>query len=112
MDPPTELRGFLSTRRARLSPAQAGMAPFPGMHRVPGLHLRIYTVAPDTPAADALEILRGWADTSASAAPRRSTEPLGDAEALENAEPLGRAEILGSAEPLGGIGPAGPRSEA
>ncbi len=37
MDDQAELRGFLTSRRARLSPEEAGMAPFPGLRRVPGL---------------------------------------------------------------------------
>src|SRR5688572_14727168 len=37
MDYQAEIRGFLTTRRARISPEEAGMTPFPGMRRVPGL---------------------------------------------------------------------------
>jgi transcriptional regulator with XRE-family HTH domain len=37
MDDQAELRGFLTTRRARLSPKDAGIPPFPGFRRVPGL---------------------------------------------------------------------------
>jgi transcriptional regulator with XRE-family HTH domain len=32
-----ELRGFLTTRRARVTPEEAGMTPFPGMRRVAGM---------------------------------------------------------------------------
>lgn len=37
MDHQEELRGFLISRRARLSPEDAGMTPFPGMRRVAGM---------------------------------------------------------------------------
>ncbi|MBR8742721.1 helix-turn-helix domain-containing protein [Nocardiopsis sp. MG754419] len=37
MDLPTELRDFLVSRRARLTPEAAGMRPFAGRRRVPGL---------------------------------------------------------------------------
>lgn len=37
MDHQAELRGFLTTRRARISPAEAGLTPFPGLRRVPGM---------------------------------------------------------------------------
>lgn len=37
MDYQAELRGFLTTRRARITPEEAGMTPFPGMRRVPGM---------------------------------------------------------------------------
>jgi len=37
MDLPTELRDFLVSRRARLTPEAAGMQPFAGRRRVPGL---------------------------------------------------------------------------
>lgn len=37
MDYQAEIRGFLTTRRARITPEEAGMNPFPGMRRVPGL---------------------------------------------------------------------------
>lgn len=37
MDYRSELRGFLSSRRARLTPAQAGVPTFTGTRRVPGL---------------------------------------------------------------------------
>jgi transcriptional regulator with XRE-family HTH domain len=37
MDYQAELRGFLTTRRARISPEEAGMTPFPGMRRVAGM---------------------------------------------------------------------------
>ncbi|MFF5078594.1 helix-turn-helix transcriptional regulator [Actinoplanes sp. NPDC000266] len=37
MDFPAELRGFLTTRRARLTPDQAGVPKFSGVRRVPGL---------------------------------------------------------------------------
>ncbi|MDT0317862.1 helix-turn-helix domain-containing protein [Streptomyces millisiae] len=37
MDHQAELRGFLTTRRARISPEEAGMTPFPGIRRVPGM---------------------------------------------------------------------------
>lgn len=37
MDDQAELRGFLTTRRARLTPEEAGITPFPGLRRVPGL---------------------------------------------------------------------------
>ncbi|SNY64901.1 helix-turn-helix transcriptional regulator [Paractinoplanes atraurantiacus] len=37
MEFPAELRGFLTTRRARLTPDQAGVPQFPGVRRVPGL---------------------------------------------------------------------------
>ncbi|MER6320070.1 helix-turn-helix transcriptional regulator [Streptomyces sp. NPDC001581] len=35
--PETDIRDFLRTRRARLTPEQAGLAPHPGARRVPGL---------------------------------------------------------------------------
>lgn len=35
--PDRDLREFLRTRRARISPQQAGLPPFPGVRRVPGL---------------------------------------------------------------------------
>ncbi|MED7826975.1 helix-turn-helix domain-containing protein [Streptomyces chiangmaiensis] len=35
--PETDLREFLRTRRARITPEQAGLAPHPGVRRVPGL---------------------------------------------------------------------------
>ncbi|MCX4804713.1 helix-turn-helix transcriptional regulator [Streptomyces sp. NBC_01214] len=35
--PDTDIRDFLRTRRARLTPEQAGLAPYPGARRVPGL---------------------------------------------------------------------------
>ena len=37
MDYQAELRGFLTTRRARITPEEAGMTPFPGMRRVAGM---------------------------------------------------------------------------
>jgi transcriptional regulator with XRE-family HTH domain len=37
MDRSTEIREFLSTRRARITPDQAGLAPHAGARRVPGL---------------------------------------------------------------------------
>ncbi|MFJ7998415.1 helix-turn-helix transcriptional regulator [Streptomyces sp. NPDC096310] len=37
MDYQAELRGFLITRRARITPEEAGMTPFPGMRRVAGM---------------------------------------------------------------------------
>ncbi|MFD9326139.1 helix-turn-helix transcriptional regulator [Streptomyces sp. NPDC060065] len=37
MDRSTEIREFLRTRRARVTPEQAGLAPHPGARRVPGL---------------------------------------------------------------------------
>jgi transcriptional regulator with XRE-family HTH domain len=37
MDRSTEIREFLRTRRARITPGQAGLAPHPGARRVPGL---------------------------------------------------------------------------
>ncbi|GAA4620823.1 helix-turn-helix transcriptional regulator [Actinoallomurus vinaceus] len=37
MDRSTEIREFLRTRRARITPEQAGIAPHPGARRVPGL---------------------------------------------------------------------------
>jgi transcriptional regulator with XRE-family HTH domain len=37
MDRSTEIREFLRTRRARITPDQAGLAPHPGARRVPGL---------------------------------------------------------------------------
>jgi transcriptional regulator with XRE-family HTH domain len=37
MDRSTEIREFLRTRRARVTPEQAGIAPHPGARRVPGL---------------------------------------------------------------------------
>lgn len=37
MDPRTELRNFLSTRRARISPGAAGLTAAGGHRRVPGL---------------------------------------------------------------------------
>ena len=37
MDHPAELRGFLTTRRARITPEEAGIKPFPRMRRVPGM---------------------------------------------------------------------------
>ena len=37
MDRSTEIREFLRTRRARITPAQAGLAPHAGARRVPGL---------------------------------------------------------------------------
>jgi transcriptional regulator with XRE-family HTH domain len=37
MDTPSDLREFLTTRRARLTPAQAGLPDFGGRRRVPGL---------------------------------------------------------------------------
>jgi transcriptional regulator with XRE-family HTH domain len=37
MDRSTEIREFLRTRRARITPEQAGLAPHPGARRVPGL---------------------------------------------------------------------------
>ncbi len=37
MDRSTEIREFLRTRRARITPEQAGLAPRPGARRVPGL---------------------------------------------------------------------------
>ncbi|SDJ02200.1 helix-turn-helix transcriptional regulator [Nonomuraea jiangxiensis] len=36
-EPNTELRDFLHTRRAKITPAEAGLAPQPGARRVPGL---------------------------------------------------------------------------
>ncbi|SDN01243.1 helix-turn-helix domain-containing protein [Actinacidiphila guanduensis] len=36
-EPNTELRDFLRSRRARISPEQAGLPPHPGVRRVPGL---------------------------------------------------------------------------
>jgi transcriptional regulator with XRE-family HTH domain len=38
MDRSTEIREFLRTRRARITPEQAGLAPHRGARRVPGLH--------------------------------------------------------------------------
>ncbi|MGW0691615.1 hypothetical protein [Streptomyces sp. NBC_01637] len=35
--PETDLREFLRTRRARITPEQAGLPPHPGVRRVPGL---------------------------------------------------------------------------
>ncbi|MFF1847600.1 helix-turn-helix domain-containing protein [Streptomyces sp. NPDC058217] len=35
--PETDLREFLRTRRARITPEQAGISPHPGVRRVPGL---------------------------------------------------------------------------
>jgi transcriptional regulator with XRE-family HTH domain len=35
--PEGDLRDFLRTRRARITPEQAGLTPFPGVRRVPGL---------------------------------------------------------------------------
>ncbi|MFE2875154.1 helix-turn-helix domain-containing protein [Streptomyces roseus] len=35
--PETDIRDFLRTRRARLTPEQAGLTPYPGARRVPGL---------------------------------------------------------------------------
>jgi transcriptional regulator with XRE-family HTH domain len=37
MDDQAEIRGFLTTRRARISPEEAGITPFPGMRRVAGM---------------------------------------------------------------------------
>jgi transcriptional regulator with XRE-family HTH domain len=37
MDYQAELRGFLTTRRARITPEEAGMTPFTGVRRVPGM---------------------------------------------------------------------------
>ncbi|MFJ5304400.1 helix-turn-helix transcriptional regulator [Streptomyces sp. NPDC088350] len=37
MDRSTEIREFLRTRRARVTPEQAGLTPYPGVRRVPGL---------------------------------------------------------------------------
>ncbi|MFF3319961.1 helix-turn-helix transcriptional regulator [Streptomyces sp. NPDC003035] len=37
MDPSSEIREFLRTRRARITPEQAGLAPHSGPRRVPGL---------------------------------------------------------------------------
>ncbi|MBK3566423.1 MULTISPECIES: helix-turn-helix transcriptional regulator [unclassified Streptomyces] len=37
MDRSTEIREFLRTRRARITPERAGLAPHPGVRRVPGL---------------------------------------------------------------------------
>lgn len=37
MDRSTEIREFLRTRRARITPGQAGLALHPGARRVPGL---------------------------------------------------------------------------
>src|SRR5260370_38659024 len=37
MDRSAEIREFLRTRRARITPEQAGLAPYPGARRVPGL---------------------------------------------------------------------------
>jgi hypothetical protein len=37
MDRSTEIREFLRTRRARITPEQADLDPHPGARRVPGL---------------------------------------------------------------------------
>lgn len=37
MDNRSEVRDFLATRRGRLTPEQAGITPFGGARRVPGL---------------------------------------------------------------------------
>jgi transcriptional regulator with XRE-family HTH domain len=37
VDHEAELRGFLTTRRARVTPEEAGMTPFPGIRRVAGM---------------------------------------------------------------------------
>jgi len=37
MDPRTEIREFLATRRAKITPDQAGMPLYGGRRRVPGL---------------------------------------------------------------------------
>jgi hypothetical protein len=80
------LGAFLRSCRDRLTPARAGMTPFPGPRRVPGLRkeelavlaglsphyysrleqgreqrLIVYTVQPDSPTARLLPLLAGWA---------------------------------------------------
>jgi hypothetical protein len=54
-----DIREFLSTRRARITPQQAGLT------------LTAYNAAPGTPGHDALQFLATWATTEMPDRPRR-----------------------------------------
>jgi MmyB-like transcription regulator ligand binding domain len=94
----TELRDFLRSRRARITPGEAGLAPPPGARRVPGQrreevaqhhpvvgdltlnyesltvtgdpgqNLGLHTADPGSPSEQALRLLASWASDPAPSA--------------------------------------------
>jgi hypothetical protein len=69
----SEVREFLTTRRARLTPELAITAE-------PGLVLLVYTAEPGSPSAERLRLLASWAATAVAAESPDETSagPLGD----------------------------------
>jgi hypothetical protein len=64
-----EVRDFLASRRARITPDRAGLPVYGGHRRVPGLRrdtgltMLVYTAGPGTSTQDALTLLASWAAT-------------------------------------------------
>ena len=79
MDNRTEVREFLSSRRAGLKPDQAGLPAYGGNRRVPGLRMLIYTAEPATPTADALNLLASWAATQDAGRHPRASQATDEA---------------------------------
>jgi hypothetical protein len=48
-----DIRDFLATRRAKITPEQSGLPD-------DGLRLNVYTAPPDSPTAEALSVLASW----------------------------------------------------
>ena len=70
-----EIRDFLVTRRARITPEQAGLPAYGGKRRVPGLRreevalLAGYTAEPNSPSQQALDLLASWTATQEAVRP-------------------------------------------
>jgi hypothetical protein len=56
-----DIAQFLASRRAKLTPEQAGLPNY-GRRR-PGLRLALYTAEADSPSQQALNLLASWAAT-------------------------------------------------
>ncbi len=78
----SDIRDFLATRRAKLTPEQVGLPAGGGRRRVPGLRreevavlagVSIYTAEPGTASEDRLRLLASWAATHVPA--QAATDP-------------------------------------
>ena len=69
MDNRNEVRDFLVSRRARITPEQALE-----VAADEGLRISAYTAEPGTPSHDALNLLASWAATVDQAETARATE--------------------------------------
>jgi hypothetical protein len=83
MDNRNEIRDFLVSIRARITPEQAGLPVYGGDRRVAGLRreevallagVSVDYYTPGTPSHDALSLLASWAATVDQAETARATE--------------------------------------